>query len=1490
MKIKYNGVILLLIIFMSLVIIPHTFAACNVTSDDMLSDDSYDFYFDSNAAHDHGDGSISNPYKTLKDERILDNSRIHLANGEYDYSQLKTHTNISFYGEDALKTIIKGNDATLVVNSNIVLKDISLLRISIFNQGDLIASNTIFANSTATKTGSYSDSFGGAIYSSSPSYNVYLTNCTFINNNADYGGAIYSIGGILQVVECNFINNTAYRFGGAIAYNANGLKGNVKLEKSKFLNNSAIKNAGGAIYLKHSTLNAKDLNISSSKATFGAALTLIESNSNLNNIYLFNNSAKYEGGAVYQIYGNITLSNSKFIDNSARNGGGLLIDGVEYANVLDNTFTNNKADYYGGAFLSILINHTNINRNNYLNNSAAYFNDYYDAELKIRLYLNDNYSLYKYNASYDVLPSYYSSKDLGYVTPVKDQMDGGNCWSFSILATLESCILKASGVNLDLSEENMKNLASKYSDYGWLVEPNTGGYLDMGVGYLTGWFGPVLDRDDLYDAKSAISPLLSSIAYVQNIVYVSRNSFTDNYEVKKAIRDYGAVCSGIYMTAYYNSKVDAYVQYYKGSAFSDHAVVLVGWDDDFYIPNAPGRGAWIAKNSWGNNWGNDGYFYVSYYDTSCLKIGDNSTAFTFILDDTIKYDKNYQYDIAKTDYFYNTASTVWYKNLFTSTDSEYLTAVSTYFVKNTNWDLSIYVNGALKAVKSGFSKASYTTIQLDDFISLNKGDVFEVIFKINQIGDAGVPISEKMSLNKEYYYNGISFLSYDGVNWKDLYTLKGEYPDHTYLSQVACIKAFTILNPINTTIKLILDNKDHSKADLIASVYNQYGYLIEHGNIEFTIQNKTYVYAISNSHVKIPINLVNDNITAKFSAVGHNPSNITIEIANPLVKTNISINISGKYNPINITAYVMDLNNNPVKTGFVVFNVENKNYTVEVKNGIAVLENIYLIPDNLSVSAYYNDLFYYELSYANKSFELLKIDTKMNLTVISNGANNPVNVTAVIVDINNNPVKVGNVRFNFSGDCVHTNVINGTAKFNYIFTKTGLNTIEAVYLEDYLYNPSNSSKSLNVSKMNINLTFSINIYENNAILTTSIPNCALEYNVILNFNNKNTTYKSNYGIVEMNLNNLEKGSYAYSIKLVSSIYNASDIIGSFDIVHVDTKIEASDKSLFYGGVYSAILKDKNGNIIPDRDLYLVFGSKTYKSRTNAEGVAFFNVKLQNGKYYTRVSFIGDDEYIRYSLNVNIEVKSTIVTSSNVFAYNSPYKVTLLDSNGNILTNKKATILLGGVLYSLTSDNNGLISVNVKLNSGNYDVIITNEETGEVKTHKINVVNRITKNSNLKMYYGAGKYYSVRVCDDNGKYVSGLDVTFKINGQNHVVKTDSKGYASLKINLKPGTYKITAEYKGFKVSNKIVVKTILITKNIKVKKSKTINFKAKLLKSNGKKLKNKVVKFKFKGKVYKIKTNKKGLAILKLKNPYKAGKYIIYTKYGKLKNKNKIIIK
>lgn len=90
-------------------------------------------------------------------------------------------------------------------------------------------------------------------------------------------------------------------------------------------------------------------------------------------------------------------------------------------------------------------------------------------------------------------------------------------------------------------------------------------------------------------------------------------------------------------------------------------------------------------------------------------------------------------------------------------------------------------------------------------------------------------------------------------------------------------------------------------------------------------------------------------------------------------------------------------------------------------------------------------------------------------------------------------------------------------------------------------------------------------------------------------------------------------------------------------------------------------------------------------------------------------------------------------------------------------------------------------------------------------------------------------------------------------------------------------------------NKITIKPVLITKNLFVKKTKKIKFTAKLVNSKGKIVKNKKITFKINHKTYKIKTNSKGIAILKLKN-LKLGKYKIYSIYSKSKIKNTITIK
>jgi 5-hydroxyisourate hydrolase-like protein (transthyretin family) len=160
-----------------------------------------------------------------------------------------------------------------------------------------------------------------------------------------------------------------------------------------------------------------------------------------------------------------------------------------------------------------------------------------------------------------------------------------------------------------------------------------------------------------------------------------------------------------------------------------------------------------------------------------------------------------------------------------------------------------------------------------------------------------------------------------------------------------------------------------------------------------------------------------------------------------------------------------------------------------------------------------------------------------------------------------------------------------------------------------------------------------------------------------------------------------------------------------------------------------------------------------------------------------------------------------------------------------------------------------------------------------------------------MYYGADKECGVHVFDDNANVVSaGEIVEFKINGKINKVKTNNKGYASFSLNnLKAGKYTIEFSYKGFRTSSKITVKPTLITKNKKFKKAKTIKYTAKLLNKNGKVLKGKKITFKVKGKTYKAKTNKKGIATIKIKN-LKVGKYKVVSKYGKQKSTSKITIK
>ena len=214
-----------------------------------------------------------------------------------------------------------------------------------------------------------------------------------------------------------------------------------------------------------------------------------------------------------------------------------------------------------------------------------------------------------------------------------------------------------------------------------------------------------------------------------------------------------------------------------------------------------------------------------------------------------------------------------------------------------------------------------------------------------------------------------------------------------------------------------------------------------------------------------------------------------------------------------------------------------------------------------------------------------------------------------------------------------------------------------------------------------------------------------------------------------------------------------------------------------------------------------------------------------------------------------------------------------DENGTAVLSYSTSTLCG--LYDIVAEVNGLESYN---------------DANETATLKVAKKALLSGDKNYAVYYGSTVKYKAQVYDLYGNAAgAGELVTFNIDGKTKTVKTDKNGIATYSAKLGVGKYTITAEYEGFKVSNKLTFKATLIAKNISKKKSKVTKFTVKLVNKNGKILKNKKISFKLKNKKYSAKTNKKGIATLSLKN-LKVGKYTITSSYGGCTIKNTIQIK
>ena len=247
------------------------------------------------------------------------------------------------------------------------------------------------------------------------------------------------------------------------------------------------------------------------------------------------------------------------------------------------------------------------------------------------------------NPEEKVLPRSYDYRTVGRAPAVKNQGSLGTCWAFASLMALESRLLPEQ--SFDFSEDHM-SLRNSFQ-----MDQNDGGDYTMSMAYLLSWQGPVLESEDPYGdswSPEGLSPAL----HLQEIQILPEK----NYEaVKEAVYFTGGVQSSLYTSMadgeessdYYNKEEGAYC--YTGDRRPNHDVVIIGWDDDYPKENFPvqpeGDGAFICANSWGGAFGEQGYFYVSYYDTN---IGIHNIVYSRA-DSSDYYDKIYQTDLCRSE-------------------------------------------------------------------------------------------------------------------------------------------------------------------------------------------------------------------------------------------------------------------------------------------------------------------------------------------------------------------------------------------------------------------------------------------------------------------------------------------------------------------------------------------------------------------------------------------------------------------------------------------------------------------------------------------------------------------------------------------------------------------------------------------------------------------------------------------------------------------------
>ena len=335
-------------------------------------------------------------------------------------------------------------------------------------------------------------------------------------------------------------------------------------------------------------------------------------------------------------------------------------------------------------------------------------------------------------------------------------------------------------------------------------------------------------------------------------------------------------------------------------------------------------------------------------------------------------------------------------------------------------------------------------------------------------------------------------------------------------------------------------------------------------------------------------------------------------------------------------------------------------------------------------------------------------------------------------------------------------------------------------------------------------------------------------------------------------------------------------------------VSAPDVTKYYNGSerFVVTVTDSDDNPLADQSVSISICGVTYSRTTDVNGTASIAICLVKGEY--NVTTVACNNTVYSKITVLPTVNATDLVK--VFRNATQFYATFKDSEGNYLAEGTTVRFnIHGVFYDREiSGDKGLAKLNINLEQGEYIITAMNLKTGENATNNITVISRLIENKDLIKYYRNASQYTVKVMGDDGKAVGANEtVTFNINGMLYNRTTNESGIAKLNINLHPGNYIITAEYKNCRVSNNIKVLPILSADDLTKKYGAPDQFIATLVDGQGKSFAGETVQFNVNGVFYNRITDSNGQAKLNIR--LMPGKYIITSSYNAASISNTITV-